>query len=77
MTPFPSRQVNANSFTYEAKNSTNKYHAQGKITVSSDGKTLTFKVKGTNARGEAHVLHPGLRQTVERLVPRAAGPRSG
>ena len=46
------KQVNDNSFTYEAKNSTNKYHARGKLTVSSDGKTLTFKAKGMNADGK-------------------------
>jgi hypothetical protein len=46
------KQVNANTFTYEAKNSANKYHARGKITVSSDGKTLTFKAKGMNAEGK-------------------------
>lgn len=46
------KQVNANTFTYEAKNSTNKYHANGKITVSSDGKTMTFKGKGMNADGK-------------------------
>jgi hypothetical protein len=46
------KQVNDNTFTYEAKNSTNKYHARGKITVSADGKTLTFKAKGTNPEGK-------------------------
>jgi len=46
------KQVNANNFAYEAKNSTTKYHARGKITVSADGKTLTFKAKGMNAEGK-------------------------
>lgn len=46
------KQVNANTFSYEAKNSANKYHARGKITVSPDGKTLTFKAKGMNAEGK-------------------------
>lgn len=46
------KQLNANSFAYEAKNSTNKYHAAGKITISSDGKTMTLKAKGTDAEGK-------------------------
>ena len=46
------RQVDANTFTYEAKNSANKYHARGKITISADGKTMTFKAKGMNADGK-------------------------
>jgi hypothetical protein len=46
------KQVNDNNFTYEAKNSANKYHARGKLTVSADGKTLTFKAKGMNADGK-------------------------
>jgi hypothetical protein len=46
------KQVNANTFNYEAKNSASKYHVRGKITVSSDGKTLTFKAKGMNGDGK-------------------------
>ena len=46
------KQVNANTFTYEAKSGTTKYHAHGKITVSADGKTLTFKAKGTDPDGK-------------------------
>ena len=46
------KQINTNTFTYEAKNSTNKYHARGKITISADGKTMTFKAKGMNADGK-------------------------
>ena len=46
------KQVNANTFTYETKNSANKYHASGRLTVSADGKTLTTKAKGTDAEGK-------------------------
>jgi hypothetical protein len=47
------KQVNANKFSYEAKNSTNKYHVHGEIEVSRDGKILTFKVKGTDKDGKS------------------------
>ena len=46
------KQVNANTFTYETKNSATKYHATGKLVVSSDGKTMTMKAKGTDANGK-------------------------
>jgi|KBSMisStaDraftv2_1062788.scaffolds.fasta_scaffold71477_4 hypothetical protein len=46
------KQVNANTFTYDAKNSTTKYHVHGKLTVSSDGKTITMKAKGTDPEGK-------------------------
>jgi hypothetical protein len=46
------KQVNANKFTYETKNGTNKYHAHGEIEISHDGKTMTFKSKGTDADGK-------------------------
>src|SRR5579859_1980958 len=46
------KQVNANTFTYETKNSATKYHANGRLTVSADGKTLTTKAKGTDAEGK-------------------------
>jgi hypothetical protein len=46
------KQVNANTFTYEAKNSATKYHANGKLVISSDGKTMTMKAKGTDADGK-------------------------
>jgi hypothetical protein len=46
------KQVNANKFSYEAKNDTNKYHAHGEIEVSRDGKTMTFKSKGTDGNGK-------------------------
>src|SRR5579863_7442006 len=46
------KQVNANTFTYEAKNSATKYHATGKLVISADGKTMTTKAKGTDADGK-------------------------
>ena len=46
------KQVNANKFTYAAKNSTTKYNVHGAIEISSDGKTMTFKVKGTDKDGK-------------------------
>ena len=46
------KKVNDSTYTYETKNSTNKYHATGRLTVSSDGKTLTMKAKGTDADGK-------------------------
>ena len=46
------KQVNANTFTYETKNSANKYHATGKLVISADGKTMTMKAKGTDANGK-------------------------
>ena len=46
------KQVNANKFSYEAKNGTTKYTVHGEIEVSRDGKTMTFKVKGTDRDGK-------------------------
>ena len=50
------KQVDANTITYEAKNSKTKYHGTGRITVSSDGKTMTSDVKGTNPEGQPMTL---------------------
>jgi len=52
--PFDSisiKQVNANKFTYEAKQASGKYHATGSAVISSDGKTMTTTIKGTDANG--------------------------
>ena len=46
------KQVNSGTFTYETKNSANKYHATGRLVVSKDGKTLTMSAKGTDAEGK-------------------------
>jgi hypothetical protein len=45
------RQVNANTFTYQAKQTNGKYSASGRTVISSDGKTMTTKAKGTDANG--------------------------
>ena len=50
------KQVNANTFNYEAKNANGKYHATGRIVISADGKTMTSTSKGTNANGEPMTL---------------------
>jgi hypothetical protein len=46
------KQVNANSFAYDAKKTDGKYHAHGRLAVSPDGKTLTLTAKGTDADGK-------------------------
>jgi hypothetical protein len=46
------KQVNANTFTYEASSSKTKYHVHGKLVVSADGKTATLKSKGTDPDGK-------------------------
>ena len=46
------KQVDANTFTYEAKNSKTKYHAKGRIVVSADGKTMTFSASGMDPEGK-------------------------
>ena len=46
------KQVDANTFTYETRNSTTKYSAHGRLVVSHDGKTMTMTAKGTDAEGK-------------------------
>lgn len=46
------KQVNADTFTYETKNSTTKYRAHGRLTVSKDGKTMTMKGSGMDGEGK-------------------------
>ena len=46
------KQVNANTFTYETKNSSTKYRAHGRMVVSAGGKTLTMKASGTDSEGK-------------------------
>lgn len=46
------KQVNANTFTFETKNSATKYSTHGRLVVSHDGKTLTMTAKGTDAEGK-------------------------
>jgi 2',3'-cyclic-nucleotide 2'-phosphodiesterase (5'-nucleotidase family) len=50
------KQVNANTLTYEAKQTNGKYRASGRTVISSDGKTMTTIAKGTDANGAAMTL---------------------
>lgn len=45
------KQVDANTFTWDAKKTGGKYHSHGRIVVSPDGKTMTLTSKGTNSDG--------------------------
>jgi len=45
------KQVNANTFTYEAKLTNGKYHASGRTVISKDGKTMTSTASGMDANG--------------------------
>ena len=47
------KQTDANTFTWDAKKSTGKYHSHGRIVVSPDGKTMTLRSTGTDADGKA------------------------
>ena len=58
-TPYDSmsiKQVDANTFTSEAKNSQTKYQSDLRTVVSRDGKTMTTTGKGTDAEGKAMTL---------------------
>jgi hypothetical protein len=46
------KQVNANTFAYDAKKTDGKYHAHGRLAVSPDGKTLTLTARGTDPNGK-------------------------
>jgi hypothetical protein len=46
------KQVNANTFTYEAKNAGTKYHANFRMAVGGDGKSMTTTGKGMDADGK-------------------------
>jgi hypothetical protein len=46
------KQGDKNTFTYEAKNSKNKYRASGRIVISGDGKTMTTTASGVSADGK-------------------------
>jgi hypothetical protein len=50
------KQVDPNTFTYEAKSTTSKYHATGQTVISSDGKTMTTTATGTDADGNPMTL---------------------
>ena len=47
------KQVNANTFTDERKNTGGPYKATGRTVISNGGKTMTTTAKGTNADGKA------------------------
>ncbi len=46
------KQGDANTFTYEAKNSKTKYRASGRTVISGDGKTMTTTAHGLDASGK-------------------------
>jgi len=50
------KQANANTLTYEAKQTNGKYQASGRTVISKDGKTMTSTAKGTDANGKAMTL---------------------
>ena len=50
------KEVDSNTFLYEAKNTTGKYHASGRIVISNEGKTMTMTATGTDADGNAMTL---------------------
>ncbi len=51
------KQGDANTFTYEAKNSKTTYRASGRIVISGDGKTMTTTASGVDADGKPMTLH--------------------
>jgi hypothetical protein len=46
------KQVNANTFTWDAKKSDGQYHSHGRLVISPDGKTMTLSAKGTDPNGK-------------------------
>ena len=46
------KQIDANTFTSEAKKTGGKYHTTARMVISKDGKTMTLSSKGTNAEGK-------------------------
>jgi hypothetical protein len=50
------KQVSANTLTYQAKQANGKYRASGRTVISSEGKTMTTKAKGTDANGAPMTL---------------------
>ena len=50
------KQVNANTLTYQAKQTNGKYLASGRTVISSDGKTMTTRAKGVDANGAPMTL---------------------
>ncbi|MGA8087157.1 MAG: hypothetical protein WCA10_07615 [Terracidiphilus sp.] len=50
------KRVDANTFNYEAKNTTGKYSATGRIVISNEGKRMTLTAKGIDADGKELTL---------------------
>ena len=50
------KQLDSKKFSYEAKNSKTKYHANGRTEISRDGKTMTTTAKGTDGEGKPMTL---------------------
>jgi len=48
------KQVNANTFTYNAKKKDGKYSVTGRSVVSKDDKTMTNTIKGTGTDGKPY-----------------------
>jgi hypothetical protein len=46
------KRVDANTTTFESKNSATKFHVTGRVVISKDGKTLTQTYKGTDTAGK-------------------------
>lgn len=50
------KEADSNIFMYEARNTTGKYHANGRIVISNEGKTMTLTATGTDADGKEMTL---------------------
>ena len=50
------KQIDANTFTWDAKKTGGRYHSHGRMVVSPDGKTMTFRLKGTDANGNSFTV---------------------
>jgi hypothetical protein len=50
------KQIDANTFTYEAKNMAGKYSASGRLVISTEGKTMTLTATGTDTDGKEMTL---------------------
>jgi hypothetical protein len=46
------KQIDADTFTSEAKKTGGKYHAKSQTVISKDGKTMTLTTQGTNTEGK-------------------------
>jgi hypothetical protein len=50
------KQGDANTFTYEAKNSKTKYRVSGRMVISGNGKTMTTTASGVDGDGKPVTL---------------------